>query len=75
MQWHEAVEIVTPHVVRITTPIGSGTGFLIARSKNGNVCGVATAAHVIDHAHYWEQPFGFSEPIRPSTCCCAIMSA
>jgi len=56
MQWHEAVDIVTPHVVRITTPIGSGTGFLIAHSKNGNVCGVATAAHVIDHAHYWEQP-------------------
>ena len=56
MQWHEAVDIVTPHVVRITTPIGSGTGFLIAHSKNGNVCGIATAAHVIDHAHYWEQP-------------------
>ena len=56
MHWHEAVDVVTPHVVRITTPMGRGTGFLIARSNTSGVCGVATAAHVIDHAHYWEQP-------------------
>src|SRR5688572_22786322 len=56
MQWHEAVEAVTKHVVRITTPQGSGTGFLVSRAKDGVICGVATAAHVINHAHYWEQP-------------------
>jgi hypothetical protein len=42
--------------VRIQTPQGSGTGFLFARSANKSVLGIATAAHVVDHAHYWEQP-------------------
>lgn len=56
MEWFDAVEEVTPHVVRIATPQGTGSGFLISRSKNGEVVGVATAAHVINHAHYWEQP-------------------
>lgn len=56
MQWHQAVEAITPHVVRIATPQGTGTGFLVSRSKDRTICGVATAAHVISHAHYWEQP-------------------
>jgi hypothetical protein len=56
LDWNEAVEIVRPHVVRILTPGGSGTGFLVSLSENGNICGVATAAHVVAHAHYWEQP-------------------
>lgn len=56
MHWFEAVEIVTPYVVRITTPQGSGTGFLVAHSSNAPMIGLATAAHVVDHAHYWEQP-------------------
>lgn len=56
VEWYEAVEIITPHVVRITTPQGSGTGFIVTRSSDGGVLGIATAAHVVDHAHYWEQP-------------------
>jgi hypothetical protein len=56
MEWYEAVEIITPYVVRITTPQGSGTGFMISRTKDGSICGIATAAHVIDQAHFWEQP-------------------
>jgi hypothetical protein len=56
MEWFEAVEIITPHVVRITTPQGSGTGFLVTRSGDGAVVAIATAAHIVDHAHYWEQP-------------------
>jgi hypothetical protein len=56
MEWYHAIELVRPHVVRILTPQGSGTGFLFSRSANGTVCGIATAAHVVDHAHYWEQP-------------------
>lgn len=55
-KWSDAVEIIQPHVVRISTPRGSGTGFLISNSKNKAVAGVATAAHVVDHAHYWEEP-------------------
>ncbi len=50
MNWSEAVELIQPHVVRIATPQGSGTGFLISNSHNNAVCGIATAAHVVDHA-------------------------
>jgi hypothetical protein len=56
MEWHEGIEAVRPYVVRITTPRGSGTGWLVSRSRTSDLVGVATAAHVIDHAHYWEQP-------------------
>lgn len=54
-QWFEAVEVVEPHVVRIQTPRGSGTGFLLSVGANVPFCVIATAAHVIDHAHYWEE--------------------
>jgi hypothetical protein len=56
IQWSDAVDIIQPHVVRISTPRGSGTGFLISNGKNNDIAGVATAAHVVDHAHYWEEP-------------------
>ena len=56
IQWSDAVEIIQPSVVRISTPGGSGTGFLISNSKNNDIAGVATAAHVVNHAHYWEEP-------------------
>ena len=56
MTWSQAVEVIQPHVVRILTPMGSGTGFLISNNRNNEVCGIATAAHVLDHAHYWEEP-------------------
>jgi hypothetical protein len=55
-EWHEIVDLVTPHIVRIWTPQGSGTGFLVSASKSTPFCAVATAAHVIAHAHYWEEP-------------------
>jgi hypothetical protein len=56
MDWHEGIELLNPHVFRISTPQGSGTGWLVSISKTGPLCGLATAAHVIDHAHFWEQP-------------------
>lgn len=56
MDWYKAVEIVTPHVVRITTPEVAGTGFLLSYSSSGKACTVATAAHVVSRASYWEQP-------------------
>lgn len=56
LDWAEAIEVVCPHIVRITTPEGSGTGFLVSHAANNDVVGIATAAHVIDRAHYWEQP-------------------
>lgn len=54
--WSRAVELIEPHVFRISTPRVSGTGFLISNSKNSTICSIATAAHVIEHAHYWEEP-------------------
>lgn len=56
IEWSQAVELITPHVVRISTPRGSGTGFLISNNKMHTIAGVATAAHVVNHAHYWEEP-------------------
>ncbi len=56
MEWFEAVELIRPYVVKISTPSCSGTGFLISLSKDKTICGIATAAHVIRHAHSWEQP-------------------
>lgn len=55
-EWHHAVTQLQPHVVRISTPEGSGTGWLVSRSKTFPLGAIATAAHVIDHAHYWEEP-------------------
>jgi len=55
-EWHETVDLVTPHVVRISTPEGSGTGFLVSATKSTQLCAIATAAHVVSHSHYWEEP-------------------
>ena len=54
--WHLGVELIEPHIVRISTPQGSGTGFLISYAESTGICGIATAAHVVDHAHDWEEP-------------------
>jgi hypothetical protein len=54
--WREAVKLVKPYVVKIYTPRGSGTGFLCAYAEDKKLCGIATAAHVIDESHYWEEP-------------------
>jgi hypothetical protein len=56
MEWHQATETLEPYVVRITTPSGHGTGFFLTDTTLEGTCAIATAAHVIDHAHYWEQP-------------------
>jgi hypothetical protein len=54
--WSDAVAALRPYVFRISTPRGFGTGFLLSRHQNQRLCAIATAAHVIDHAHYWEEP-------------------
>lgn len=56
VQWHDIIEKLTPYVVRIWTPQGSGTGFIVSSSKSTQLCAVATAGHVINHAYYWEEP-------------------
>ncbi len=54
--WREAVKIIKPYVVKIMTPRGSGTGFLLAYSENRRACAIATAKHVVEAAHLWEEP-------------------
>ena len=56
MPWYVAFKDIESYVVKITTPQGSGTGFLIASTSDQEFIGIATAAHVLDFAHYWEQP-------------------
>lgn len=56
MEMHEAIDAIRPHVFTISTPNGSGTGWLVSLSKKTKLCAVATAAHVVDYAHYWELP-------------------
>ena len=56
LKWPAAIEMITPYVVKISTREGFGTGFLFAMSSNRILCGVATAAHVINTAYRWEEP-------------------
>jgi hypothetical protein len=55
-EWYEVVEATTAYLFRVVTPDGHGTGFLLATSSNGNLCGVATAFHVISRAFEWGFP-------------------
>ena len=60
MDWHENIQIVKPHVMRIGTPESSGTGFLVRR-KDGRF-GVATAGHVVRDAFAWKQNITIHHP-------------
>lgn len=54
--WFTVCQEVEEYVVKIITPQSSGTGFLVAATEDQGLYGIATAAHVVDFAHYWEQP-------------------
>jgi Trypsin-like peptidase domain len=56
MNWGEAVNAITPHVVKIETPTVYGTGFLVFYNHDQSWCGIATAAHVVSHADEWQEP-------------------
>lgn len=56
MDWDQVVKKVSPYMVRINTPDGSGTGFLCFHNIDKTWIGIATAAHVVSHADEWEQP-------------------
>lgn len=60
MEWYEAVEVVTPHVVQISTPRCSGTGFYVSSHKD--FVTIATAAHVVSDSHLWEEPIRIYHP-------------
>lgn len=54
--WAKAVETIRAHTVKVETPSGSGTGFLITYREQTSFYGIATAYHVIQHAHDWGEP-------------------
>jgi hypothetical protein len=54
--WRAAIDLLAPYIVKVSTPQGSGTGWLVSRSTTTHLCAIATAAHVVDHANYWEEP-------------------
>jgi hypothetical protein len=56
MSWDKAIRVVEPHVVKIETPTGYGTGFLAFYNFDHAWCGIATAAHVVSHADEWQEP-------------------
>ena len=56
MNWDQAAKSVAPHVVKIATPSGHGTGFVAFYNTDHSWCAVATAAHVVAHADEWQQP-------------------
>ena len=56
MDWADAINVARPHVVKIATPTGYGTGFLSFYNHDKTWCGIATAAHVVSHAEEWQEP-------------------
>lgn len=56
MNWNEVVESVTPYILKIETPTGYGTGFLCLYNETRNLCGIATAYHVVRDTDEWQQP-------------------
>lgn len=55
--WHNAVKIIKQYVVKIETPNGHGTGFIVPTpAGRGNANCIVTAYHVIDHAYKWNEP-------------------
>ena len=56
MSWSKVHEKFLPHILRIETQQGSGTGFLVGYNPTGLLVAIATAAHVVSQSHEWKQP-------------------
>jgi hypothetical protein len=67
MNWNSIVERVTPCILKIETPSGHGTGFLCFYNDSHDICGIATAHHVIDHADRWLEPLRISHHTSDTT--------
>lgn len=61
MERWEAVEKVRPYVVQLSTPRSFGTGFFVPTGRPG-VHAIATAAHVVNDSHWWEEPIRVYHP-------------
>ena len=61
--WYLAVKKLKEYIVKIETPDGHGTGFLVPApaGRHGLRC-IATANHVVRHAHKWAEPIRIIHP-------------
>jgi hypothetical protein len=62
MNWNEVVQKVMPYVVKIETPRGHGTGFACFYNVTKAYVAIATAYHVVEHAHQWREPIRIHHP-------------
>lgn len=60
MEWEKAIAYIEPFVVKIQTPEGWGTGFVMSHSTLAPICGIATALHVVDYSKKWELPISIT---------------
>lgn len=67
-EWQEVVDYSASYIVKISTPSGTGTGFLFSHTDDPNLCAIATAGHVVRHAHYWEEPIRIYHPVSGHEC-------
>jgi hypothetical protein len=58
--WQTEILKIKPYMFKISTPTGYGTGFLIFKNDQ-NICGIATAYHVVSHAYEWNEPIKISQ--------------
>jgi hypothetical protein len=56
IDWAIAIDVIQNHTVKVATPLGSGTGFLVTYRQPSKFYGIATAYHVIEHAYEWQEP-------------------
>jgi hypothetical protein len=56
--WHVCLDYVKKYIIKIETPSVFGTGIFVMESKIADVSylNIATAYHVIKHAHEWLEP-------------------
>lgn len=62
MNWDQVVKKVSPHVFKIETQGGHGTGFLFMYNDTRTWCGIATADHVVANADDWQLPIKLHHP-------------
>lgn len=67
MDWNQIVEKITPHIVKIETPSGHGTGFLCFYNEARTFAFIAPANHVVDDADRWLQPIRIHHQATGST--------
>jgi hypothetical protein len=56
--WNICLDYVKKYAVKIETPTGFGTGFFVMQTKIAEILmiNIATAYHVVKHAHDWLEP-------------------